>query len=83
MTTALQSSLSALEETRDYPITTDEVLEALDAVQEFCDKTHEGAPVHTDVVEEWLYHNRGFTTSRDDYVSFARYIEQQHGISRV
>lgn len=82
MTSALESSLAALEDSQDYPVTTTEVMDALDSAAQFEQDYTWGNAVDEDVVLEWLHHNRGYVTTEQDFVSFARYIEQQHGISR-
>lgn len=79
LTTALESAQAALEDSHDYPITQLEVQEALDAVSEFEYAGYVLEPVDKDVVLEWLHHNQGFVNTQEDFVSFARYIEQQHG----
>lgn len=82
MMTALDSSLAALEDSQDYPVTTSEVMEALDAAVQFQQDYTWGEPVHDDVVLEWLHHNRGYVNTEADFFSLVRYLEQQHGINR-
>lgn len=79
MFNALQEAATTLEDCRDYPITTMVVNEAVDAAYAAMeDRTFE--PIHTDVVDEWLYHNQPMNPKRQDWVEFARYIEKMHGI---
>lgn len=80
MFNALQEAAVTLEDSRDYPITTMLVNEAVDVAYAAME-SRQFEPLHTDVVDEWLYHNQPASPKRQDWVAFLRYIEQMHGIT--
>ncbi len=77
---ALQEAAVTLEDSRDYPVTTMVVNEAVDAVYTAMESGM-FEPVEDDVVLEWLYHYQPLNPKPSDWINFARYIEQQHGIT--